>query len=36
MRKTNTLRLFGWTCFFLVLIAVSAFVIGNKFSGKCK
>ena len=32
MRKTNTLRLFGWTCFFLVLIAVSAFVIGNKFS----
>lgn len=32
MLKTNTSKLFGWTFFFLVLIAVSAFAIGSKFS----
>jgi len=32
MLKTNTSRLFGWTFFFLALVALFIFVIGNKFS----
>ena len=34
MLKTNTSRLFGWTFFFLVLVALSVLAIGNKFSVK--
>lgn len=32
MLKTNRSRLFGWTFFFLVLIAISTFANGNNFS----